>query len=257
MSARTLILLAIVAGTGVVLTWLISFAWQAGFAALGRIQNELFNRLAVQEGRFAGFLRNIVDPDKSGPRNVALLGGILSIVVLALVNLVENVLARGELTRADAAVANFVSGLRSAWSDSILVFVTTLADTPITAVVGLAVAAWVWWLGRRNLALGLAALVAVTALFALGLKATTHIPRPNAIYTGAVEFSFPSGHVTFATAIYGVIGWLVARDLDRPWRGLALGCVGALIAVIAVSRIYLGAHWPSDVTAGLLFGIGP
>jgi membrane protein DedA with SNARE-associated domain/membrane-associated phospholipid phosphatase len=256
MSARTLVLLAMVAATAVVLTWLISFAWQAGFTALGRLQNKLFNRLTGQEGRFAEFLRSIVDPDKPGPRNVALLGGILSIVVLALVNLVENVLARGELTRADAAVANLVSDLRSAWSDSILVFVTTLADTPITAVVGLAVAGWVWWLGRRNLALGFAALAAVTALFALGLKATTRIPRPNAIYTGAVEFSFPSGHVTFATAIYGVIGWLVARDLDRPWRGLALGCVGGLIAVVAISRIYLGAHWPSDVAAGLLYGIG-
>ena len=256
MSARTLVLLAIVAATGVVLTWLISLAWQAGFAELGRIQNELFNRLTGQEGRFAGLLRKIVDPDKPGPRNVALLGGILSVVVLALINLVANVLAKGELTRADAAVANLVSGLRSAWSDSVLVFVTTLADTPITAVVGLAVAAWVWWLGRRNLSLGLAALVAVTALFALGLKATTRIPRPNAIYTGAVEFSFPSGHVTFATAIYGVIGWIIVRDLDRPWRGLALGCIGALIAAVAISRVYLGAHWPSDVTAGLLYGIG-
>lgn len=255
-SGRTLALLALVAFAAVALTWLASIGWRAGSVTLGRLQDWLFVRLSGREGRLAGFAVNLLDRDKPSVRGVALLGSLLAAVVLVFVNVVEGVLAQGELTRADAAIANLVTGLRSAWSDRALVFVTTLADTPITGAVGLAAAAWLAWLGRGRLALGIVALVAATTAFALGLKATTHILRPNPIYAGAVEFSFPSGHVTFATAIYGALCWLVARDFDRPWRTLALFCVGGLIATVAVSRIYLGAHWPSDVTAGLLYGTG-
>lgn len=256
-SGRTLTLLAALAIAGIVLAWLIRLAWQIGLSLLGRGQAWLFAHLRDREGGGWAALRDMVDPEKPAGRTVALLGAVLAAAVLGLFNLTEGVLARGgELGRADAAVANLVTSLRSAWSDRGLVLVTTLADTPITAAVALITAAWLWWMGRRNLAFGLAALVGVTTLFALGLKATAHIPRPNPIYSGAVEFSFPSGHVTFASAIYGALGWLFARDLDRPWRMMVIGAVGIFVGTVAASRIYLGAHWPSDVTAGLLYGMG-
>lgn len=256
-SARTLILLTAVAVAGIALAWLIRLAWRSGLSQLARGQAWLVAHLRARPGRWWGVLRDVVDPDNPAGRNVALLGAVLAACILGLFNVTEDVLAPGgELTRADAALANLVTGLRTAWSDRTLVFVTTLADTPITAAVALITACWLWWLGRRHLGYGLAALVGVTTLFALALKATAHIPRPNPIYTGAVEFSFPSSHATFASAIYGVLGWLIAGDLDRPWRTIALGVVGGFVATVAASRIYLGAHWPSDVTAGLLFGIG-
>lgn len=256
-SGRTLAVLAAVAAAALVVAWLVRLAWRAGLAGFGTAQAWLYRRLVGREGRGWGVLRSLVNPDEPAGRRVALLAGILAAAVLSLSSLVEDVLTRGgELTRADAAVANLVTTLRTTWSDRVLVSVTTLADTPITAAVALVTAAWLWWLGRRRLASGVAVVVVVTTLFALGLKATAHIPRPNPIYTGAVEFSFPSGHATFASAIYGVLGWLVARGLGPPWRTLVLGFVGGLIGAVAVSRIYLGAHWPSDVTAGLLYGLG-
>ena len=256
MSGRTLVLLAIVAVLAVALSWIVRAIWQTGVALLGRAQLRLFARLTGRRGRLVALLRDVLDPESATARKVVLLITVLATVILVLFNLVEDVLARGELARADVAIANLVTQIRTAWSDRILVFVTTLADTPITAAVALVGAAWLWWIGRRQLAFGLAALVAVTTLFALGLKASTHIARPNPIYVGAIEFSFPSGHATFATAIYGVLGWMLARDLPRPWTTVVLSLLGGLIGIVAVSRIYLGAHWPSDVTAGLLFGIG-
>lgn len=256
MSGRTLALLGILAALAFLLAWGVRLSWQAGVTLLARAQRRVFARLAGREGRLVGLLRDVLDPEQATARKVLLLATTLGAVILILFNLIEEVLARGELARADAAIANVVTQIRTTWSDAILVFVTTLADTPITAVVGLATAAWLWWIGRRQLAFGIAALVAVTTLFALGLKASTHIARPNPIYTGAVAFSFPSGHATFTTAVYGVLGWMLARDLARPWISVALGLVGGLIGAVAVSRVYLGAHWPSDVTAGLLFGIG-
>ena len=67
--------------------------------------------------------------------------------------------------------------------------------------------------------------------------------------------SFPSGHVLTYTVVYG---WLaVLADLlirpDRP-RRLVVGALAALVAGVGPSRIHLGHHWPTDVTASYLLG---
>ena len=77
-------------------------------------------------------------------------------------------------------------------------------------------------------------------------------PRPTVdLYGGVESFSFPSGHATNSALIYGALA-LLALAVFRKLPGRLLAAVFALLAVmIAVSRIYLGAHWPSDTLAGL------
>jgi undecaprenyl-diphosphatase len=69
------------------------------------------------------------------------------------------------------------------------------------------------------------------------------------------EPSFPSGHVMFYMSAFG---FLVAAALAnlRPsaLRRAIVAIGGSLIGLVGASRIYLGAHWPSDVAAGYLFG---
>jgi undecaprenyl-diphosphatase len=69
------------------------------------------------------------------------------------------------------------------------------------------------------------------------------------------EPSFPSGHVMFYMSAFG---FLVAAALAnlRPsaLRRAIVAVGGSLIGLVGASRIYLGAHWPSDVAAGYLFG---
>jgi len=69
------------------------------------------------------------------------------------------------------------------------------------------------------------------------------------------EPSFPSGHVMHYTNFYGLLIYLLATNW-KPGRlrnTLIALCTG-MIATIGPSRIYLGAHWPSDVMAGYLYG---
>ncbi|GHO44879.1 phosphatase PAP2 family protein [Ktedonospora formicarum] len=84
-------------------------------------------------------------------------------------------------------------------------------------------------------------------------------PRPTNELVTVVrvinEPSFPSGHVMHYTNFYGLVTYLLASN----WRngklrnGLIALCL-TLIATIGPSRVYLGAHWPSDVVAGYMYG---
>ncbi|MGH9752466.1 MAG: phosphatase PAP2 family protein [Blastocatellia bacterium] len=84
-------------------------------------------------------------------------------------------------------------------------------------------------------------------------------PRPTQdmikVYAPSVTKSFPSGHVTSYMALYGFLFYLV-YTLTPPsrLRSALLIVFGALIGLVGISRVYLGAHWASDVLGGYCFG---
>lgn len=69
-------------------------------------------------------------------------------------------------------------------------------------------------------------------------------------------YSFPSGHATLATVFFGGIVAIVFR-LSRSYaaRAAAVAGGGAIVIAVAFTRIYLGAHWLTDVLAGILLGL--
>jgi undecaprenyl-diphosphatase len=85
------------------------------------------------------------------------------------------------------------------------------------------------------------------------LKLCFHRPRPEAFFGLAIPatYSFPSGHALTATCFYGVLAGLLAAR-TRPLAGKAglWALAATLAALIGLSRVYLGVHYPSDVLAG-------
>ena len=92
------------------------------------------------------------------------------------------------------------------------------------------------------------------------VKAIVHRARPSADIVTVVKvisgYSFPSGHVVFYTSFFGFLIFLAYSLLKRRvvWRSVVLIALGFLVATVGVSRIYLGAHWFSDVLGAYLLG---
>lgn len=251
-------LVAVIVALGAA-AWLLSLVMRraVGWGARGLVTalSRAHAALEGRKGRIAGLLRTLTEPQDGGAREVAFLGCVIGLALVLTFNLVEAVLAQGQIVRADAAISALAGSWRTSLGDSIMVFVTTAGDTAVTGTVALVAGLWIAIKGERRMSFGIVAIVATTALFVIGMKATMQVPRPTNLYQGHDAFSFPSGHTTFAATLYGILAWIGARDLERPWSSLAVSIAAAIVAAIAVSRIYLQAHWPSDVAMGLIFGI--
>jgi undecaprenyl-diphosphatase len=91
------------------------------------------------------------------------------------------------------------------------------------------------------------------------IKLLVERPRPAddsiRVASALLDYSYPSGHVVGYVVLYGLLFFLVYTLFRRSWRRtLALAVLGSLVALIGVSRIYLGHHWASDVLGGYALG---
>ncbi len=89
---------------------------------------------------------------------------------------------------------------------------------------------------------------------AMALVSALHAPRPDfgGVGHAAGDFAFPSGHVANSALFYGSIALLLFHHLDcRAARRGVVGAAVALVVLVGVSRIVLGAHYPGDVVAAM------
>jgi undecaprenyl-diphosphatase len=111
--------------------------------------------------------------------------------------------------------------------------------------------------GFRHAALMVLASVVIGVLLSNSLKAAFSRPRPPLIPQDMVVYtaSFPSGHATLSAVVYLTLGALLCRtQFSLAVKTYILGFAGFLTAIVGVSRVYLGVHWPTDVIAGWLVG---
>jgi membrane-associated phospholipid phosphatase len=128
----------------------------------------------------------------------------------------------------------------------------TIMVAGVAVVVGL----WLGW--KEAFFLG----TTVVAQGGLNVLIKTVVARPRPLDT-VVEVvqavsgnSFPSGHVMFYTVFFGFLFFLVTLQMPRSWLKTGLLVVlGTLVVLIGPSRIYVGAHWLSDVIAAYLIGV--
>lgn len=210
-------------------------------------------RRLEEQGRHEGTLgRTLRNHD--GALEAAALAGLAITALAGFGLIVAGVVLDPELALADEAVSQFLRGLRTEWATSAMVAITMLGDSAVLMptvilLVGLLAARRKWVIAATVAAAGLAG-----AAFVPLFKSLIHRPRPMPMYEGPDSFSFPSGHSTLAAIVLGTLTLIAAQALPARFRGWAYAAVAVLVALIGLSRVYLLAHWPSDVVAGFLFG---
>jgi membrane-associated phospholipid phosphatase len=159
------------------------------------------------------------------------------------------------------------------WDVSIARAVQQVGWGPMAAVFG----AFDWFEGLKQVAAAGVGLLLVAILNRRGfllmawgalsgaayqlLETLVHRPRPDAALIHVIRhtsgWSFPSGHVIFFSWFIAYLLLILVRP-HLPRAVYIAGWVlqGAVLAIVIVGRVYTGEHWPSDVGAGLLLGVG-
>jgi membrane-associated phospholipid phosphatase len=171
-------------------------------------------------------------------------------------HLVEDYLTGDPIVRWDVEFARWLHEHSSGPIVQFFKIVTLAGNAAVLAVIVIVIA---FALVRRGLAndaaLVLLAFGGASVVNAL-LKLIFHRPRPELAFVHLDTYSFPSGHAAASSATFATLAYLLARRRSstaaRIWIGLG---AAAAIALVGFSRLYLGAHYLSDVLAGISFGV--
>ncbi len=186
--------------------------------------------------------------------------GVLVLVTFAWIfgGIAEDVVTGDPLTRVDRLVSLWFEAHNTPGLTRAVGLLTQLGGWRVVAALSVAAGTYFVWRGLRDWLTGLVLVVPGGALLNVVLKHAFHRARPQWEHPLVVltSFSFPSGHAMSATTLYGFLAvWLVVT-LDSWRRRVAVAVsASALILVIAMSRVYLGAHYLSDVLAGISAGL--
>ncbi len=200
-------------------------------------------------GRPASYL---VDPNRpESPSLLLLMAALLALMWTALMWLAA-LAVRGGPLGIDHRVYEAMFSLRNPLADHLMAALSRLGDVQVLAPAVIAGLLWLAWRRRWLAAAHWLAALACGWLASMLVKHLVTMPRPPTAPDG---FGFPSVTVTMATITFGFFAVLIAREWPgrrRVWPYLS---AAVIVTLIAFARLYLGAHWLSDVVSGVIFGM--
>ncbi|MBI5033184.1 MAG: phosphatase PAP2 family protein [Chloroflexi bacterium] len=179
---------------------------------------------------------------------------IVAVVIFSILAILAHTVAYFTI---DLTITQAIQEFRGGGFDAIMRFLTWLGYTPqgplliAFAVLFLYLSGLKW----ESVAM-LLSNIGISILGTL-IKVIVVRPRPSPdlvnVITKLPDYGFPSGHVLFFVTLFGFVGFLAFTLLKPSWlRRSIVGICLALVFPIGFSRIYLGAHWASDVIAAYL-----
>lgn len=227
----------------VLLGYFVGASWHAVEAWIGRITAMLIALLGLGVlFRYRHKLRSVVPWD-------------IAVVVTAIClfgAITEDVVTKDPLTVLDLQLSQWWSLHRVPALTSAVIEFTSVHNTLPLAGFALLIGLFLLWRRELRWLTTLVVTVGGGSLMNFALKHAIHRARPSGEGVGLVfhTFSFPSGHVSGATLIYGFIAaYVVAHVRSTRVRLLAVGAALVMVLLVALSRMYVGAHFLSDVLA--------
>ncbi len=200
-------------------------------------------------------IKQLPAPFRHEWRALLLFGIIFMLAAWLFFEVVEDMVLGDPLASPDQAAYAFLQAFRTPGLDRFLVGVTELGDTAVVVAVAVAVALWLLYERAWHTLLYWLMATGGGSLINSAIKLALQRARPGDMhYDGVSVFSFPSGHSTTNAVLYGFLIIIMARKLPFVARIPIVITLVLFVGLIAFSRLYLGAHWLSDVAGGLFFG---
>lgn len=160
------------------------------------------------------------------------------------------------LVRLDLAAVRVAHSLASEPGLALASALTDLASTTAVLLVGGLAAVSLTLRGQWHRAVSVAVSVGATQLVVFVLKQLVERGRPPAssAFVDAAGYAFPSAHAASGVALYGLLALLAISRLRGNKRVAVCALAVAALGFLGLTRVYLGAHYPSDVLAGWLVG---
>lgn len=196
-------------------------------------------------------------------RNWRLLRGVLAMVVFALPVVLLGFAVRQQfdpLISADEAASRAATGFSV--RHGLIPVLTVIQVVSLPIFVYLAATAVVVWVWRSKHLAGRALWAFVTMMIGWGLgglaKPIAQRARPvvDESVPRADGYSFPSGHALNITLAAGVLVFLLWPVLSATQRRIAVALAIVVPLVVGLDRLFIGAHFPSDIFAGHVLGLG-
>ncbi len=207
--------------------------------------------------RQVAWTRRWLDPGRAQGFLLTFAVTVAALCAWAFGGLTQDVVAHDELARVDPHFESFVVAHRATWATGLMKSITWLGSTVVLIPLVLIVGGY-FVLHRRDWKplgkLGAALLGAVLVYdIVKPLVARARPPaRLDLGYTFS-GFAFPSGHATESLAVWGMLALLTAGMMRRH-RYVPFVVATLIVLLVGASRIYLGAHWLSDVLGGYALG---
>ena len=246
----------LVLASGWLIFWLSKFMLKKLWWLFNCSANKLEKYLITSSQRLSVANHLLVNPTESNLHSQLLRVMGLGWCLLLFLVVTTQAITDGSLCSSSKWIYYLLSSCRNHWLDAIFIGITILGEWTFLLVLSGLVFLLLSWKRNRHLAshwLSLVVLIVGTTKLA---KTLIYTPRPGEILHRSLSSAFPSAHVALSTAIYGFLAVIIAREVHNPkQRQLIFGSTLGLVTLIAISRIYLGAHWFQDLLGGGLLGM--
>ncbi len=203
------------------------------------------------------FLKGRIDKTSFVGLPLTLLGVIFTYSLMTFVGITEDVLTLDPIVSVDKYVANIFVTHRDPFLTEIFLKITLLGSMETVVVLGIIFLAYLIFKKKKEYIYPFLITLLGTSFVTYIVKMLIHRARPSGLIpiVSETSFAFPSGHASIIVAFAGFVAYVLMRRRTHVVKNIKITFVAVLIIfLVGVSRVYLGAHFLSDVLAGYLMG---